>query len=96
METKEAIEKINYNDFATLPLDDGRKIIKLLQQGEKYKQIVKEMESVRCGENGIFGYSRRKLVKELKQKYFPKEVNNGKNSINRSKGRRLATKKEKE
>ena len=44
METKEAIEKINHDDFSSLPLDDGRKVIALLKQGEAYKSIVDNLE----------------------------------------------------
>ena len=59
-------------------------VITLLQQGEaatienielkKYKKIVNELDKVNIGEDGEFGYRRRKLVAELKQKYFPEGI----------------------
>lgn len=83
-----------------------KKVISLLKQGEKYKQIVEELEDIDklCKSIpspipekylGIQGGKIKYVVECIKQKYFPKEAKNGKNSINRSKGRRL-DKKEKE
>ena len=71
MDTKEAIELVNSNTY--IVAWERKDIISLLKKGEAYKQIVEEMESVHCGEDGEFGYNRRKLVNKLKQKYFPKE-----------------------
>ena len=78
MDTKEAVEFMllyRYNHIGE-PCQESEGIdgvVALLQQGERYYKIVKEMESVHCGEDGEFGYSRRKLVRKLKQKYFSKE-----------------------
>ena len=73
MKTKEAIEKINYNDFSTLPLDDGRKIISLLQQGEKYRQMWNEIATTyKLPCYGLENSSFLEIIKYLEQKYFPK------------------------
>jgi len=84
MNTKEAIDFCNsiHGDSA----DEGYKeeVISLLQQGEKYKQMWEELDTMyitgiipeipneECG----FLYGVQKyILKTIKQKYFPKEVN---------------------
>ena len=81
MEVKEAIEIINgmhrriIGEWAHSDKEeeDIRKeldeIISLLQQGEKYRQIVEEIISSR-----YFSARDNEYLKSFKQKYFPKEI----------------------
>ncbi len=67
MKTKEGIDKISKEDFAVLPLDDGRKIIELLKRGEKFEQMWLEIQETEYPFDIDFGI--------IKQKYFPKANN---------------------
>jgi len=78
MEVKEAIEwlevekQMSYNDRTQ---ECTREVIALLQQGEKYRQIVKSIEwhiktSKECSPE-VYGWL--KFIERIIQKYFPKE-----------------------
>ena len=84
METKEAIEFVKdevilaNNDLGVYIIIKRDNVIELLQQGEKYKQIIEELEQFYG--NGILenecglGVQLKNLIEILKQKYL-KEVN---------------------
>ena len=85
MEVKEIIREINnyrtiHEEISPRLEDIFDDVISLLQVLGKYKEIVEEMEAVHCGEDGEFGFYRRKLVRKLKQKYFPKEKTDADNN----------------
>ncbi len=76
MNTEQAIYELKkHNEYTHYILlnKEVNSIIELLQRGEKFEKIVNELAKINIGENGEYGYQRRKLVEELKQKYFPKE-----------------------
>ena len=73
---KEAIEKVrSLNEI--LCEETISDIVSALECGKAYKKIVGILENIHCvGEDfkdGETSYKRRKLVKDLKQKYLPKE-----------------------
>ena len=87
MDTKKAIElvkdafEIVEEEYGALSIDQDEvnEIVTLLKQGEKYKEMWEELEKEIqiCAlrklftKNVAFGY----LLDVLKQKYFPKELN---------------------
>jgi predicted transcriptional regulator len=52
-----------------------REIIALLQQGEKYRQIVEDLTKETIDKKDIYCNWLRSDINRLKQKYFPKETN---------------------
>ena len=80
METKEAVEFIEIEKriicgCATQCLEAKgfNKVITLLKQGEKYKQMWKEFYK-EWGEYPIELHSIDEFMDDIKQKYFPKEA----------------------
>ena len=91
MNTKEAIEimkRIYYCDVAgKIKPDDIEKVFECLEEGEKYKKIVEEIDErlipgkvsiVECPDHTNMGELStlefiRLIIKDIKEKYFPKE-----------------------
>ena len=88
---EEAKNPFNENSLDYLSNREIDIVIGLLQQGEKYKQIVEEIEEIMapgkiieyegCLSVSTIINSIQKIIKEIKQKYFPKGVNNGYNKL---------------
>lgn len=105
MKTKEAIEFIEEikEYFDCVCNYKGNGVITLLKQGEAYQMIwilfmtqieklIEDSFMIGLPLDDIKDIAIKKihdLANDLEQKYFPKEDKNGKNSGDRSKGRRL-------
>ena len=75
MDVKEAIELVDCYFCKVISANEGKEIVALLQQGEKYRQMwgdISTMYKLPC--YGLEGSKLLELVKFLEQKYFPKEV----------------------
>ena len=91
MEVKEAIEFCKL-EGSYCPQHYMRQnyynIINLLQQGEKYRLILKDLDRqyghylIGIKDNGEIGtgYTIRDFIEKVEQKYFPKEINNANNN----------------
>ena len=90
MNTKEAIEimkRIYYCDVAgKIKPDDIEKVFECLEQGEKYKKIVEEIDerlmpgkvseipdNLDMGQMSVLDFVKL-IIKDIKQKYFPEPV----------------------
>ena len=77
MDTKEAIKVLNCMQAHFCnnqkSMNNIKEIIELLQRGEKYEAIVREIEDIM--NKNLFPYDRldliRDILKDVKQKYFP-------------------------
>jgi len=74
----ELVDRDKCNEF----LKKANSVISLLQQGEKYRQIVEEIKREfktlhkddETGEEYYTGVINKSDIKEIEQKYFPKEA----------------------
>jgi len=74
MEIKEAIEWLEANKYLT----KYKEVIKLLQRGEKYGAMWEEMlhQVNQIHPLHLNGEDIRRIINDIIQKYFPKEVDN--------------------
>lgn len=75
MDTKDTIDVLKYH--FNIKMGVMKSVIKLLEEGEKYKQMWKELEKEKCllidfDDEGYFKGQRK--LDEIRQKYFPKEA----------------------
>ena len=82
MDTKEAIDVLIFSDNGIGHWRQNyRKIIKLLEEGEKYRQMWEELKEIfiilhkdyETGEKYYAGTIMKCDIREIEQKYFPKE-----------------------
>jgi len=74
MNTKEAIELVDCYFCKVISADEGKGIISLLQQGEKYRQTVEGFKEIfyTNPHNWVTKEYYADEIKKLEQKYFPK------------------------
>ena len=77
MNTREAIDTIDKYEIE-LPLGDAKKVIRLLQRGEKFEAIVEGFKEIfyKNPHNWVTKEYYADEIKKLEQKHFPKEVRN--------------------